>query len=272
MEELAKGAMDQAVSAEKGSQNIDDIVRNLNTVVKDIDTAESLTNRARDMVVVGEKSINFQIEKMKANKIASENATAAVILLAKKSEEIGGIVGAIKGIAEQTNLLALNAAIEAARAGEMGKGFAVVASEVRKLSEQSSEATSKIGEIIKDIQVGIKTAVDEMKMTGQLVNEQENALVETVNAFKEISSSVNTIVEKTNAISKEANNLSMSAAKAGEAITDIASVIEESAAGTEEAAASTDSQTHEIESISNLVAELSELMITLKNNVQKFKI
>ena len=75
-----------------------------------------------------------------------------ILELSEYIQQIGSIIGLVEDIAEQTNMLALNAAVEAARAGEHGKGFAVVAGEIRKLADESKQATTKISSLINDIQ------------------------------------------------------------------------------------------------------------------------
>lgn len=69
------------------------------------------------------------------------------------------VIGFINKVSQQTNLLGLNAAIEAARAGEQGKGFAVVANEVRKLAEDSVEATKKINSILNNIESSMQAII-----------------------------------------------------------------------------------------------------------------
>ena len=86
----------------------------------------------------------------------AEDGSRAVLDLAARAGDIGGLVGEIHGIAAQTNLLALNATIEAARAGEAGRGFAVVAGEVKQLAGGTARATDKIVALVESVQHGIR--------------------------------------------------------------------------------------------------------------------
>src|SRR5690606_9876243 len=90
----------------------------------------------------------------------------------------------------QTNLLSLNPAIEAARAGEHGQGFAVVASEVRKLSEQTSEASAQVASLIENIQNEAKITIASMEVNLENVNKQSELIQSS-------STSVAKVVEET---------------------------------------------------------------------------
>ncbi|RCS49243.1 PAS domain S-box protein [Bremerella cremea] len=87
------------------------------------------------------------------------SAGTSIRQLSECSQEIDGIVLAIRELAEQTNLLALNATIEAARAGEAGRSFAVVASEVKSLATSTSTATKDIAERVSRIRHNIESVV-----------------------------------------------------------------------------------------------------------------
>lgn len=85
----------------------------------------------------------------------AEEGKSAVLDLAARAGDIGGLVGEIHEIATRTNLLALNATIEAARAGDAGRGFAVVAGEVKQLAGGTARASDKIVALIEGVRHGV---------------------------------------------------------------------------------------------------------------------
>lgn len=136
--------------------NAKEITENLKSVLeKTKGNAKNVSSKANDSLEFSQqeqKSVKANIEKMLTLRQKIQIIAELILELSEHTQQIGDTVGIVEDIAEQTNMLALNAAVEAARAGENGKGFSVVASEIRKLADESKQATTKITSLIKEIQ------------------------------------------------------------------------------------------------------------------------
>ncbi len=178
------------------------------------------SQKSLDLSSKEQNSVEQNIEKMNTLKQKIEIIAELILELSEHTQQIGSIIGVVEDITEQTNMLALNAAVEAARAGEHGKGFAVVASEIRKLADESKQATAKITSLIYDIQQAtnstvmateegtkeIESGVDLAHQIAQNIEKLKSTIQETVNSVELIlkdidnqidgAGEVNTLIER----------------------------------------------------------------------------
>jgi methyl-accepting chemotaxis protein len=181
------------------------------------------------MAAAGEKEMKETVGKMKEIVNDILLLRESIERLDHRSLEINKIINMINGIAEQTNLLALNAAIEAARAGEQGRGFSVVAEEVRKLAEQSAQATAEIGELIKATRADTVAAVRTMEKSVENVAAGSRVMEASEQSFRRIIDSIQELMTRIEGIAAAAEELSASSQQ-------VAAATEEQSAATEEIA------------------------------------
>ena len=211
---------ENSILSEAKIKNIEEIVGNLqkNSIdMKDItNKAQEKTNESINFTNDEYSAVKSNIEKMFSIRQKIQTIAELILELSDFVQSISSTIGLVEDIAEQTNLLALNAAVEAARAGEHGKGFAVVASEIRKLADESKQATTKIISLINDIQ---QTANSTVLATEEGTKEIESGLELAhkisenteflINAMNEISSNMQEIIISSKQINTDSKTTNM---------------------------------------------------------------
>ena len=244
----------------------------IETLTKTSDLVASMVGKAMDEANAGTEAVEASVAQIiSVEKIVNDSALT-VDKLGKRSQEIGQIVESISGIAEQTNLLALNAAIEAARAGEHGRGFAVVSEEVRKLAEESQEASQKIATLIGEIQNETTSAVDSMQKGNAAVRagtQSVERLRSTFDSIKDASSKVETeaknMVRELKAVESATFKIRDCNDKTLEKGLSVSKEMESVSAAAEQQSASA-------EEISSAADELARLAQDLQNSLTAFQL
>lgn len=159
----------------------------LSTITEKMRQVEEISSKASTIAGESRASLGNVIQKLSDIIEKIEVMKGSSLELSESSKEITDVTSLIAKIADQTNLLALNAAIEAARAGEHGRGFAVVADEVRRLAENTKNATQKINGTIKKFTQATEVIVEDTDSMANMTDESKLAIAEFERNISEVS-------------------------------------------------------------------------------------
>ncbi|MCW2279476.1 methyl-accepting chemotaxis protein [Heliophilum fasciatum] len=270
--DVSTGTTRQQTSIEECSRSISQISTRIQQAAMNVSQVTSLSEKAAITANNGNSAIHTVINQMINIESTVFDSSKAVEKLGDRSKEIGLIVETISGIASQTNLLALNAAIEAARAGEHGKGFAVVAEEVRKLAEQSHDATEQIACLIGEIQGETYTAVEAMHLGTKEVASGTEVVKLAKKSFDEIVTLVSEVSVQIREISDAIQQMSNNSELVVTSIKEVVAVSQNITGETQSISAATEEQSASMQEIASSSHALSKMADELQNAVIVFKI
>ncbi len=148
--------------------------------------AQSTSDKVEQATGLGSAQVAKNIEGMQLIRVTVQVINKKMKSLSERLLEIGTISQLISDVATRTTILAMNASIEASRAGEQGRGFLVISDEIKRLADESSEATKEIGGIVKAIQAEANDVTSALEEETSTVEQQTRLAQETGTALEEI--------------------------------------------------------------------------------------
>ena len=270
--EVAEAAEKQVTIVHKSHETIEEFQKGLEEAIVNQRHAREKTQATAEKAAEGNAFVQSTVEQMNSIAQTVQQTGEIVSKLGERSKEIGNIVEIISNISGQTNLLALNAAIEAARAGEHGRGFAVVAEEVRKLAEESQNASQQISELIRSIQDETDQAVASMEEGRREAEKGKENVTATGESFSEILEMVEDVKKASLAVSDRVLELRENMGT----IVDGMGEVDNSAKGigneSQNVSAATEEQAAGMEEIASSSRSLADMANDLQTETDKFKV
>lgn len=230
---ISEGAAQQAKDTESASESIE-VMGGLITQTNG--EAQQLGKQADEMRgASGEAGTAIDALKGVSDRV-SEVVQDVEQMMTQTNESAGQIREAsdlISGIADQTSLLSLNASIEAARAGAAGRGFAVVAEEIRKLADQSDEASRRIRETIENLLSDFAGVVRSMQQMREVIDQQNSHIRSTETTVKDVVEGLGRTAQGIGTILGEMERLEAARGDVDGVIASLAAVAKENARGIE---------------------------------------
>lgn len=268
---ITAGAVLQAKDARNTSENITYMG---NLIIETGNEAAALNGSADQMLSASDKT-NAVMQELKSS---SEEVGRTVDMITElihqtneSAETISKAAGFISAIARQTNLLSLNASIEAARAGEVGRGFAVVADEIKKLAEQSNDASENIDRIIKTLIGNAKRVVGAMQQMQFVISNQNLYITSTEESVVRVMDEIHTSIQSIRSIETKTQELEKARKEMMGAIAGLSDIADSNVTNTRETSGVITDVSERFREVKQSADNLKGTADILERNIRNFK-
>ena len=248
----------------------------MGNLITETDSEAVVLNQSADNMMASSDKSNSAITELRSTNKEVTDVVCEISKLAEQTNESAAAIreasGLISEIAGQTSLLSLNASIEAARAGESGKGFAVVADEIKKLAEQSNDASGNIDEVVNTLFINSEHVVQAMQKMQEVIESQNQRIVNTEESVADVINQIQTSIQSIRGIEGKTQELEQIRKEVIDMITGLSDIAEHNVNSTKETRTVIVDISEHFRDVEQSAENLRNTADILEQNIRNFKL